>query len=237
MKNILERLEDFPVDTGESKEMKHYGMVIDLKKCLGCQTCTVSCKVFHGLGPGTVRVRVVEEEQGEYPRVERFYLPIRCMHCDEPECLKACPTGATKKRPDGIVTVDHDECMGCRYCAIVCPYQARSFIAVERRYFPENGNTWENERYAEHQVGTMDKCDFCHERIDDGVRRGLEPGKDPDATPMCVISCIGKALYFGDLNDPESKVSRLIRERKGFRLKEEVGTRPSIYYLSRRVRP
>ncbi|GBE03024.1 tetrathionate reductase subunit B precursor [bacterium BMS3Bbin06] len=214
--------------------MKRYGMVIDLKKCLGCQTCTISCKLLHGLGPGIVRVRVMEEEMGRFPDVERFYIPVRCMHCDEPECLKACPTGATKKRPDGIVTVDQDECMGCRYCAVVCPYQARTFLAVEKRYFPENGNIWEAKRCDEHQTGTMEKCDFCYKRIDDGLKKGLEPGKDPEATPMCVISCIGKALYFGDLSDPGSRVSGLIMQRKGFRLKEEVGTEPSIYFLPRR---
>ncbi len=232
--SLTERLGDIRVVNPEKGKTRHFGMVIDLKKCLGCQTCTVSCKVFHGLGPGIVRVRVVEQEMGRYPDVERLYLPIRCMHCDEPECLKACPTGATKKRPDGIVTVDQDECMGCRYCAVVCPYQARSFLAVEKRYFPENGNYWEEKRLGAHQVGTMQKCDFCHERIDKGILDGLVPGKDPDATPMCVISCIGKALYFGDLNDPDSEVSRLISSRRCFRLKEDVGTKPSIYYLPRR---
>ncbi len=214
--------------------MKRYAMVVDLKKCLGCQTCTISCKLFHGLGPDIVRVKVIEQEEGEFPHVERMFIPLRCMHCDDPECLKACPTGATKKRTDGIVIVDQDECMGCRYCAVVCPYQARTFIAVDRRYFPGNGNLWEAKRYTEHQTGTMQKCDFCYKRIDEGISRGLEPGIAPEATPMCVISCIGKALYFGDLNDPESKVSRLIKQRNGFRLKEELGTEPSVYFLPRR---
>jgi len=186
------------------------------------------------VGPGIVRVKVIEQETGTYPNVERAFVPIRCMHCRQPECVKACPTGATKKRPDGIVTVDADECMGCRYCSLVCPYQARTFIAVEKRYFPENGNIWESVRCGEHQTGTMEKCDFCHKRLDEGIKKGLEPGIDAEATPMCVISCIGKALYFGDLNDSASTVSELIKERKGFRLKEEVGTEPSIYFLPRR---
>ncbi|NOX19696.1 MAG: 4Fe-4S dicluster domain-containing protein [Nitrospirae bacterium] len=221
-------------DTNTQSRTKHYGMIIDLTKCLGCQTCTVACKVFHGLGPEIVRVRVVEQEIGKYPDVERLYIPLRCMHCDEPECLKACPTGATKKRPDGIVTVDKDECMGCRYCSVVCPYQARSFLATPKRYFPENGDHWEDHRYREHQVGTMDKCDFCKDRIDRGIKKGLVPGIDPDATPICVVSCIGKALYFGDLNDPESPASKALARYEHFRLKEELGTKPSIYYLPRR---
>jgi len=216
--------------------MKRWGMVIDLKKCTGCQTCTLSCKVFHGLGPGVTRCRVVEHEVGAFPNVERMLFSLRCMHCDEPECMKACPTGATQKRADGIVTVDQNLCMGCRYCSLVCPYQARTFLGVEKRYFPEDDNLWERLRYDEHQVGTVEKCDFCQKRIDDGMAKGLEPGRDPEASPMCSIACIGKAIHFGDLNDPESPVSRLIKERNGYALKAELGTKPSVYYLPRRTR-
>lgn len=214
--------------------MKRWGMVIDLKKCTGCQTCTLACKVYYGLGPGVTRCRVVEQETGRFPDVERILVSIRCMHCNDPECLKACPTGATKKRPDGIITVDQDECIGCRYCALVCPYRARTFLGVKKRYFPNDDNVWEKVRYSEHQVGTMEKCDFCQIRLDEGLEKGLEPGKDPEATPMCVIACIAKALYFGDLNDPDSQASKLVRDRKGFALKQELGTEPSVYYLPRR---
>jgi phenylacetyl-CoA:acceptor oxidoreductase subunit 1 len=209
-------------------------MVIDGKKCTGCQTCTLSCKVYHGLGPGVTRCRVVEHEAGKFPEVERTLMSIRCMHCDDPECLKACPTGATKKRPDGIVTIDRDECMGCRYCALVCPYRARTFVGVKKRYFSDEDNIWEKTRYREHQAGTMEKCDFCQVRIDEGLGKGLEPGRDPEATPICVIACIAKALYFGDLNDPDSPVSKLIRERKGAAPGQELGTGPSVFYLPRR---
>lgn len=219
----------------KSSAMKRWGMVVDLKRCVGCQTCTLSCKVYHGLGPEVQRCRVIEEETGEYPNVERVYWPLRCMHCDEAECVRVCPTGATKKREDGVVTVNQDECMGCRYCALVCPYQARTFLAIDKRYFPEDsGNLWEKKRLPEHQTGTMEKCDFCSSRIDEGLRRGLIPGKDQEATPMCVISCIGNALVFGDLDDPESAVSRLVREQGGFRLKEELGTEPRVYFLPKR---
>jgi phenylacetyl-CoA:acceptor oxidoreductase 27-kDa subunit len=214
--------------------MRRWGMVIDLKKCTGCQTCTLSCKVYHGLGPDVTRCKVVEHEEGTFPDVERTLLSIRCMHCNEPECLRACPTGATKKRADGIVTVDQEECMGCRYCSIVCPYQARTFLGVEKRYFPDEENTWEKIRYKEHQVGTVEKCDFWQKRIDEGIEMGLEPGRDPAATPICSIACIGKAIWFGDLNDPHSIVSTLIRERNGFVLRQELGTEPSVYFLPRK---
>lgn len=216
--------------------MKKWGMAIDLKKCVGCQTCTLSCKVVNSLGPNVVRCKVVEFESGIYPDVERTYVSLRCMHCAEPECLKACPTGATQKRDDGIVTVDQGKCMGCRYCSLVCPYQARTFLTAEDKYFNHGSeeSAWETARSKEHTVGTMEKCDFCYNRIDEGMANGLRPGIDHDATPLCVISCIGKALKFGDLNDPDSEVSALIRELKGYTLKPELGTEPSIYYLPKR---
>jgi len=209
-------------------------MVVDLKKCLGCQTCTLACKVANGLLPGVQRCRVVEEETGTFPDVSRIFISLRCMHCENPECMKACPTGATGKRADGIVTVDADKCMGCRYCALVCPYQARTFLGMKKTFFPEGQDPWEAKRYREHQVGTVEKCDFCYTRIDAGRKRGLKPGEDSEATPVCVISCIGKALYFGDLNDPDSGVSRLIRDRNGFVLRGELGTDPSAWYLPRK---
>lgn len=213
--------------------MKRWVMVIDLKRCVGCQTCTISCKVANGLGHDVVRCRVIDQEVGKFPDVQRIFVSLRCMHCSKPECVKVCPTGATKQREDGIVTVNHDKCMGCRYCSIACPYQARTFLGLEKRYFPEVESEWENVRYKEHQIGTVDKCDFCCSRIDEGVKKCLEPGRDSDATPVCVISCISKALYFGDLNDTDSDVSILLKKRKNFTMKSELGTEPSLYYLYR----
>lgn len=213
--------------------MSRWGMVIDLRKCVGCQTCTLACKVAHGLGPDITRCRVIEQESGTYPDVTRVNISLRCMHCADAECVKACPTGATTVRDDGIVTVNTDECMGCRYCSLVCPYQARSFLGSEKGYFPEKLTEWEKKRYAEHQVGTVEKCDFCADRIDSGLREGLNPGEDNDATPVCVTSCIGKALYFGDMDDPTSEVSMLVKKHSATVLKEELGTKPSIYYISR----
>jgi len=208
-------------------------MVIDLDKCSACQTCTVACKVENGLGPAINRVVIVEKESGVYPDVKRIYIPKRCMNCKDPQCIKVCPSGATAQRSDGIVNIDKDKCIGCRYCVIACPYNARSYQRYELSYHREPSQ-WEKKRYIEHPVGTVDKCDFCLHRIDEGMKLGLKPGVDLDASPACVFSCIGNALYFGDLDDPESEVSRLIASREGFQLLPEMKTDPSMYYLPRR---
>ncbi len=208
-------------------------MVVDLEKCTGCQTCTVACKLEHGLGPAGRRLAVMEKEMGKYPDVQRVYIPKRCMNCEDPKCVGVCPTGATCQRDDGIVTIDQDKCMGCRYCMMACPFNARVFLAIEQSYHSPPSK-WEEQRYREHTVGVVDKCDFCKSRIDEGLQSGLKPGVDPDATPMCVISCIADALYFGDLDDPRSEVARLIESRGGVRLLVEMETEPSVYYLPRK---
>ncbi len=213
--------------------MVRWGMVIDLDKCTGCQTCSVSCKVENGLGPTIHRVRIIEKEIGKYPSVRRIYIPKRCMNCAEPECIEVCPSGATVQGEDGIVTIDRDTCIGCRYCMMACPYDARMYLAEEQSYHPESSR-WEDERYKEHTIGTVEKCDFCKARVDGGVKAGLDPGKDQDASPFCVFSCIANALHFGDLDDPESEISKLIVSRKGYQLLPEMETDPSIYYLPRR---
>lgn len=207
-------------------------MVIDLEKCTGCQTCTVACKVERGLGPTIQLVTVVEKESGKYPDVKRIYIPKRCMNCKDPLCINVCPSGATEQQDDGIVTIDKDKCIGCRYCLMACPYDARVFYAIEQSYHSQLSK-WEKRRYKEHTVGVVDKCDFCRHRIDYGLKNNLKPGVDPDATPFCVISCIASALYFGNLDDPDSGVSLLIKSRNGIQLLPEIQTDPSIYYLPR----
>jgi len=161
------------------------------------------------------------------------------MHCQEPPCEDVCPTGATAQREDGIVYVDYDKCIGCQACALACPYDARFFLEKNGRdgYFGKRRTPYEefpyelrapSQRFVE---GTMTKCTFCMHKIDEGLGQGLQPGVDPEATPACVVSCIANARFFGDLNDPQSEVSRLIRERAGFQPLAELGTDPSVYYL------
>jgi len=196
------------------------GMVIDLKRCIGCYGCQVACKAENGTRPGTLWARVFRQESGTFPQVRRLALPLLCMHCRNAPCVEVCPTGASQKRPDGIVFIDPDQCVGCRYCMMVCPYGARYYQARSRTYFPGDGLTpFEETKYQAHPTGVVEKCDFCRHRLEQGLE------------PACVANCMTKARVFGDLDDPASEVSRLIRQEGGVQLNPELGTDPSVYYL------
>jgi Fe-S-cluster-containing dehydrogenase component len=216
--------------------MTRWGMVIDLRKCIGCYSCMIACKQEHFLPPGMFWNRVVIGETGTYPAVTKQMYPVSCNHCEEAICVKACPTRATTRRADGIVIIDSAKCVGCRYCLIACPYQQRTFYADDNtEYFPGQGLT-EYEAIGKElyplQKGTVVKCNFCAERIDAGIGKGLIPGTDREATPACVITCPTGARSFGDLDDVNSKVGALIKERRGFQLHPEYGTDPSVYYIT-----
>ncbi len=216
--------------------MPRWGMVIDLKKCIGCYSCMISCKQEHFLPPGMFWSRVLVGEVGTYPNVAKQIYPVSCNHCREAICVKVCPTRATSRRPDGIVIVDAKKCVGCRYCVVACPYQQRTYHSDgNKEYFPGQGLTeYEvlGRKLYPLQTGTVVKCNFCAERIDKGIEKKLKPGVDREASPACVIACAPQARYFGDLDDPSSEVSRLIKEKKGFQLHSEYGTEPSVYYIN-----
>lgn len=211
--------------------MARYGMAIDLKRCVGCQACVVACKAENSLPPGIKWNRVLDRAVGKYPRVNRNFLPMICMHCEDPPCVDVCPAGATSRRADGIVIIDSDKCIGCRYCMVACPYNARYFHKEESSYFKPGLTPPEQQGSRNHQVGTVEKCTFCASRIDSGIGNGLKPGADWEATPACVNACPAGARVFGDLDDPDSEISRLIASRHGYQLRPEMNTRPSVYYL------
>jgi len=180
----------------------------------------------------------VEREVGGKAEVSTY--PVRCNQCQEAPCVKVCPTEATQQRPDGIVWIDHDKCIGCRYCVIACPYQNRTFLSKDKDpgYFPgyeKTGFEKKGEELYPHQVGTTQKCNFCMEKIDAGLEKGLRPGIDRDATPACVNTCQARAMTFGNLDDPDSAVSKLIRERGGFQLQAEYGTEASVFYVDGKI--
>ncbi len=210
--------------------MTRWAMVADLRRCVGCQTCTAACKHANATPPGVQWRRVIDMEVGEYPDVQRAFVPVGCQHCDEPPCMEVCPSTATKKRADGIVTIDYDLCIGCAYCAVACPYQAR--YKTERPSFAYGRQSeHERKRQDDSRLGVATKCTFCVDRIDYGTEHGLTPGVDPEATPACVNACIAQALAFGDLDDPQSNVSKLLAENQSFRMHEELGTGPGFHYL------
>ncbi len=197
-----------------TKVPHHWVMVIDLRRCIACQACVVSCKSENNVPVGVYRtwVQVVETgtmepdpngsvvtDAGTFePNIKRFSLPRLCNHCDAPPCVEVCPVKATFKREDGLVLIDYPKCLGCGYCINACPYDARYFNPIQQ---------------------TADKCTFCVQRLD----RGL--------LPACVTSCVGRARIFGDLNDPNSEVSRLIAEYPTTHLKSTLGTKPQVYYI------
>jgi Fe-S-cluster-containing dehydrogenase component len=215
-------------------------MVIDLRKCVGCHACTIACVAENKLPPGVVYRQVVDEEIGAYPNVSRRFTPRPCLHCDEPPCVPVCPVNATYKRPDGIVAMDYDRCIGCRYCMTACPYNSRYFDFGFSQYdettradglvLGEQGNVLELlptfeygqsrvRRRERSPIGNVRKCHFCLHRLEVGE------------LPACTTTCIGRATYFGDANDPESLVSELIARPNVMRLREELGTEPRVYYL------
>lgn len=209
---------------------KRYGMVIDLKKCIGCRTCAVACKAENHTPPGVAYMVVMEEETGEYPNVKKTFIPRPCFQCTNTSCILVCPTKATYIRPeDGIIVIDYDKCIGCRYCITACPYGARAFD-YGHNYDDSPYTQQPSPEYAEYRtrrknkspIGNARKCNFCIHR----VKKGLNPA--------CVESCVGRAIYFGDFNDPYSEVSKLLqqRNRSYMCLKEELGNKPNVYYLT-----
>ncbi|MFZ4481195.1 MAG: 4Fe-4S dicluster domain-containing protein [Rhodoferax sp.] len=210
--------------------MTRWAMTADLRRCVGCQTCTAACKHTNATPPEVQWRRVLDMEFGEYPDVKRVFVPVGCQHCEDPPCMHVCPTTATRQRADGIVTIDYDLCIGCSYCAVACPYQAR--YRTDKASFAYGAPSQsESKRRDDSRLAVATKCTFCVDRIDSGLAAGLTPGVDPAATPACVNSCIADALAFGDLEDPNSNVSQLLAKNQSFRMHEELGTGPGFHYL------
>jgi phenylacetyl-CoA:acceptor oxidoreductase subunit 1 len=210
--------------------MTHYGMLIKVDRCVGCYGCTAACKAENKTSKGVFWAAAIEGETGKYPNARRYYIPTLCMHCENAPCVDVCPTGASHKRPDGIVLVDYEKCIGCKYCVQACPYGARHFIDAIRGYYPAGLTDWETWAYSGHKEGVVEKCTFCVQRVEAGVKAGLTPGVDREATPACVNTCLGRARVFGDLDDPYSQISQEIIKLRAMPLMPALGTKPSVYY-------
>lgn len=196
--------------------MTHYAMVIDLNTCVGCNACMAACAMENQtpVWKNKWRTYVPEKEIGTSEMVRRRFFPHLCNHCDNPPCLTVCPTGATYKRADGIVLIDPDRCMGCRACAMACPYDARyevtyDDIKIGKEFYGELQRT----------SPSMDKCSFCAHRVDKGLK------------PACVETCVGSARQFGDLDNPSDPVTQLVASGVAQPLMPHLGTRPNVYYI------
>ena len=223
---------------GETKQKFRYGMVIDTRRCVGCKACMAACKIENKTPPGVYYTVVVEDTRdSEFDRP--LFMTKPCFHCENPPCTKVCPVSATFKREqDGIVVVDYDRCIGCRYCITACPYGARYFDFGENYGITEPDGAWAqvpSPEYGQYRVrkedsspiGNVRKCTFCLHLQDADGKYSKEEGR----WPACAKTCTGHAIHFGDFMDPDSEVSRLLRERQAIRLKEELGTEPNVYYL------
>lgn len=224
----------------KAAERKHwYGMVIDARRCVGCKACVVACKAENKTPPGIFYTVVLDGALP--PRIEDkpLFMTKPCFHCENPACTVVCPVGATFKRPqDGIVVVDYDRCIGCRYCMTACPYGARFFDYGDDYPAVSAGTPYALVPSPEYQqfrprrkgaspIGNVRKCTFCLHLQDADGRYDKAAGR----WPACAKTCTGKAIHFGDFMDPQSEVSRLLRERPAIRLKEEMGNEPNVYYL------
>lgn len=224
-------------------EQRRWIMVIDTRKCVGCHACTIGCVAENHLPPGVVYRPVVTEELGEFPNVQLRFTPRPCMQCEEPPCTPVCPVNATWQRPDGIVAIDYDKCIGCRYCITACPYQARTSdfghyytdadsgadaegestlgrgaAAWEEAPNFEYAKSWKREGHSS-PVGNARKCHFCLHRLEVGE------------LPMCVTTCIGRATFFGDQNDPDCLATELITQNRVQTLLPHLGTKPRVFYI------
>lgn len=202
--------------------MTHYGMLIDVGTCAGCNACTMACKYQNATPHGTYWCKVLSGEHGTYPNAVQTVLPMSCQHCSNAPCVRVCPTGASHYDENGNVQVDYSKCIGCRMCMGACPYDARSFNwfdSAEHPYYEGFEQTpYEQMRAAEHPVGVVEKCVMCHGRTEEGKE------------PACVQTCITKSRWFGDLDDPTSELCKKIEEMGARPLKPELGTKPSVYY-------
>jgi phenylacetyl-CoA:acceptor oxidoreductase 27-kDa subunit len=208
---------------------RKWALVIDQSKCIGCGYCVMACRAHNDVSPDITWNPVLEAGQtGD----KKIYLPRPCMHCANAPCVDVCPVKASTYRSDGIVMIDYDRCIGCRYCQVACPYEARSFnwktFTGDNPAIPE----WGEAEVPRRPRGVVEKCTFCYNRIDRGLELGLIPGVDLDATPACVNVCPTGARVFGDLNDPLSPASLLLEARTSYRLREDLGTAPRVYYLA-----
>lgn len=203
---MSEEMRMSPHETRGKPGLRRFGMVVDLRRCIGCMACQVACKAEYDTPLGVNRTWVPYRVVGKYPTVKKQFLPRLCNHCDDPPCVRACPVEATFKVEDGgFVLQRYERCIGCKACMASCPYNARFML-------PEH-------RTRTNITSVVDKCTFCYHRVVQGL------------VPACVQTCVGRARVFGDMNDPNSEVSHLVARHGAQVLRPEQGTKPQVFYI------
>lgn len=226
---------NYKADRGrEGLPGRKFVMVIDLQKCKNERACMKGCQSVHQLHPEQHHINVLEMENEASGA--SYYMPKPCQHCDNPPCVSVCPVDATFKRQDGIVLIDNERCIGCRFCVAACPYSARTFNWKEPRKmnvheeeaFKERGSTYDVEMNVPQKKGTVTKCAFSADRLREGK------------LPYCVTACPNHVYYFGDENEDlvtngtsrkTFRLSKLLKENSAYQLMPELGTKPRVYYL------
>jgi Fe-S-cluster-containing dehydrogenase component len=247
LKKVIERLEaeatvdwkkKVTIGTAKAIPGVKFGYGLDLSRCIGCRKCVYACVTENNQSrnPQIHWISVLRFKKGEkwidlensekyyhpklVPEKDYFYMPVQCQQCEDPPCVKVCPTQATWKEPDGITVVDYNWCIGCRYCMAACPYGARRFNWAKpdlpaKDLNPEMHYLGNRPRYK----GVVEKCTFCIQRIRAGKY------------PACVEACPVGARKFGNLLDPKSEIRYCIENKRVFRLKEDLNTNPKFYYF------
>ena len=224
--------------------MPKWGMVIDLNRCTGCGECVAACKIENNVsivgagesqrGRTMLWMDILTIYEGEYPRVRVRYIPRPCFQCHRPPCTKVCPVRATYLNEEGIVAQIYPQCIGCRYCMAACPYTVKSFNWY-RPQWPQEMAAALNPDVSARPAGVVEKCTFCIHRLQKAKEQAAAENRDlaeGDYVPACVESCPTQAITFGDLDDETSAVYALTKSPRAFRLLEDLGTEPKVYYLS-----
>lgn len=227
--------------------MPKWAMVIDLDKCTGCGACMVSCKMENNISVSTPEdaeknrvmywMDMLSSYEGVYPNVEIKRTPKPCFHCDNPPCTKVCPVRATYKNQEGLVAQIYHRCIGCRYCIVACPYNAKVFNwnqpeRVGEPFVPANPDV------SLRMIGVVEKCSFCaHRLIKVKEQADIEDRsiKDGEYVPACAEICPADAIYFGDIENKNSRVTKLVKSYRATRKMDDLGVEPKVYYLSKRM--
>lgn len=203
---------------------KKFVMVVDLGRCRNARKCMIACEHHHQLTPDRPFIKVLKMQDNKDS--SPYWMPKKCFQCDNPPCVKVCPVGATYKRSDNIVLIDNERCIGCRFCMSACPYSARVFNWGEPKPPENHEHPYSPETSVPSKIGTVEKCDFCPDML------------RQNKLPHCIPACPNGALYFGDKmsdtvtnGDETVRLSKLLRDKAGYRYLEELGTDPNVYYL------